>query len=337
LIVAGNPFYPVTVRVAGVTLFRGVYDSALMRAWRYHFPIDSPKALAKVLHSAGLGFLLASAFAVGLALRRRRWHGPALALTLAALFWVVIPYQHHRFLFPVFGVLAILLAVEAGANQAGWLGILIAIAGRVLVDPAPGHVLIAAAVGTGVALSRVVPRLRVAFVAISALAFMGIVGAKLHAYPSRFPGYSVGDELDEGWVWIWDHVHGETVAYAGLNLPFPLTGRELANRVVYAKVALGPEARLHDFDRRPHAPATTAEPPLYREGANFDSWCSNLRACQATTLVISSLYPIVARNIEHDGDGFPIERAWADAHPDRFTLRFVNPRVRIYAVRQIGT
>jgi len=172
---------------------------------------------------------------------------------------------------------------------------------------------------------------------LGALAFMGAVVAKLHAYPARFPGYSVGDELDEGWVWIWDHIHGETVAYAGLNVPFPLTGRELTNRVVYANVALGPEARLHDFDRRPHAPVTTAEPPLYREGANFDSWCSNLRACQATSLVISSLYPIVARNIEHDGDGFPIERAWADAHPDRFTLRFANPRVRIYAVRRIGT
>ena len=42
--------------------------------------------------------------------------------------------------------------------------------------------------------------------------------------------------------------------------------------------------------------------------------------------------PIVRRTIAADGDGFPIERAWADARPESFKLRYASPAARIYEV-----
>ena len=49
-------------------------------------------------------------------------------------------------------------------------------------------------------------------------------------------------------------------------------------------------------------------------------------------LFVAALYPIVRRTIAADADGFPIERAWADARPETFKLRFARPAARVYAV-----
>ena len=42
--------------------------------------------------------------------------------------------------------------------------------------------------------------------------------------------------------------------------------------------------------------------------------------------------PIVRRTIAADADGFPIERAWADARPPSFNLVYASPAARIYEV-----
>jgi len=40
----------------------------------------------------------------------------------------------------------------------------------------------------------------------------------------------------------------------------------------------------------------------------------------------------VRRTIPADADGFPIERAWADAHPDIFQLRYASDAARVYQI-----
>ena len=47
---------------------------------------------------------------------------------------------------------------------------------------------------------------------------------------------------------------------------------------------------------------------------------------------VAALYPIVRQTIAADADGFPVERAWADARPERFQLRYASPAARIYAL-----
>jgi hypothetical protein len=128
-------------------------------------------------------------------------------------------------------------------------------------------------------------------------------------------------------------VRDARVAYTGNNLAFPLAGQRLGNRVVYVNVAGGPDDRLHDFARRTgNARSADAEPALYRDGANFELWWRNLRATGTEVLFVASLEPIVRRNVDTDDDGFPIERTWADAHPERFALRFASPAARVYAL-----
>jgi len=60
-------------------------------------------------------------------------------------------------------------------------------------------------------------------------------------------------------------------------------------------------------------------------------WLANLDARRIDLLFVAALYPHVRASMVHDGDGFPIERAWADARPDRFTVLFANAGVRVYA------
>ena len=94
-------------------------------------------------------------------------------------------------------------------------------------------------------------------------------------------------------------------------------------------VAGPPDARLHDFGPPGDG---TAEPAPYRRGADPGRWLVNLRAARTRILFVAALYPIVRRTIDADGDGFPIERAWADARPAFFHLRYASPAARIYEV-----
>lgn len=167
-----------------------------------------------------------------------------------------------------------------------------------------------------------------------AAAAVVILTSGLERYGAREPGYAVGTGLDDAWTWFRGNVHGARVAYTGTNLAFPLAGRELANRVTYVNVAGAAGNRLHDFGRRlpPPGRAATPESAPYRAGASFDVWWSNLRDVHADALFVAALDEIVARNIAADDDGFPVERAWADAHPAQFHLRYASPDARVYGI-----
>jgi len=157
--------------------------------------------------------------------------------------------------------------------------------------------------------------------------------AGLRAYRARDPGYTVGDELAAAWSWLRADVRGARVAYTGNNLPFPLAGADLANQVRYVNVAGGPDARAHDFPARaPGRGDAGPEPAPYRDSARFETWLANLRAARSDVLFVAALYPSVRRTIAGDGDGFPIERAWADAHPALFRLRHASPAARVYQI-----
>jgi len=321
--VTGNPFYPVAV--PGLPL-PALYGGAEMRRWDYHVPIGDLAAFGSMLIAAGVGF--ASAAGVALARLWRSIEAP-LALVLLAVFWLVVPYQESRFLFAPLGVAAIAIGRAADRPPApvGWIGIGIAIAGSLLQAPAPPRLLLVpiAAVAAAAAVLPIFFRRMVAGAAIVGL-FVGLVigGGKFN------PRYDFGDEgLADAWAWF--RVHGEynDVAYAGTNLAFPLWDRNLMNRVAYVNVAGAPADRLHDFGPPGDG---TAEPAPYRRGASAAVWLANLRAARTSALFVAAMEPIVRRTIAADADGFPVERAWADARPESFALVYSTPAARIYEV-----
>ncbi|HMF44866.1 MAG TPA: hypothetical protein VKQ32_29540 [Polyangia bacterium] len=351
-VVTGNPLYPVAV--PGLSL-PALYGGAQMRAWEYHLPVTDLGALGAILIDAGIGFCVA--FAVAFAdsgrralLRRasfdrdsptyaRLWFGISAGLLVAStsIFWFVIPYQESRFLFVAFGVAAAVIGRAAQATLVGTCALVVAI-GAGLIQHAARDSLPSLAVGAvaavawarwGRPLSDLGTRARRLLAGATAAALVIAVAVGANRYARRDPGYGVGDETDEAWSWFRANVRDTPVAYTGTNLAFPLAGERLANDVRYVNVAGRAGDRLHDFGPPGDG---TAEPAPYRRGADPDVWLANLRAARTRVLYVAALYPIVRRTIDADGDGFPIERAWADARPAVFHLRYASVAARVYDV-----
>jgi hypothetical protein len=336
LVVAGNPLYPATLKLGGATLFRGLYDGALLRTSQYHVPITDLGALGGLLLEPGVGFAAGGALALALA-RSRLW--ALLAGAFVLCFWLVVPHQESRFLFPLWGVAAVALGAPSRARHAllAWAPLALALTGSLVQFPtAERWAVVGVGVAAGLAGTVLAPRIgglfaRRAAVAlvIAAACVLGLEGRRTEA---RGHAYSVGDDLDAPWAWVRANVRGRRVAYTGNNLPFPLWGVGLANDVTYVNVSGAPGDLAHDCARRSHLVASTPEPAPCRESGGYDTWRHNLRATGRQILFVAALYPGVRDPIAFDGDAFPVERDWADAHPADFTLRFANAAARVYEV-----
>jgi hypothetical protein len=350
-IVTGNPFYPVAVPALPLP---ALYGRAEMRAWEYHVPVSDLRALGSMLLAAGIGFCGAFVVAFARIWRRdlraatgirgeddygRRWRNIVVSLLVASLasFWFVVPYQESRFLFPTLAVASVLIARTAEGSLFNIAVLGVAIVASVIEWPTRERLLLAPiGIATGLVfwqarapLARLSARsIRLAGAAAGlVLTIVLVVGGR--AYERRDPGYAVGDDIDAAWTWFRANVHDTRVAYTGNNLAFPLAGERVGNDVTYVNVAGAANARLHDFGPPGDG---TAEPTPYRRDANADTWIANLRAARTQVLFVAALYPIVRRTIDADRDGFPIERAWADARPAMFRLQYASDAARVYDV-----
>jgi len=161
------------------------------------------------------------------------------------------------------------------------------------------------------------------------------------------------------WAWLNEHVSGATIAYSGNNLPYPLFGPRLANRVYYVNIDHHANWRFHDYDRAHRRyPATAlpepmlavssgmllplpgpqqwrvnaARPRYERMEGGADAWMRNLKLRGVTHLYVSSLSAYEIDFMWHNDAGFPIEDEWARRAPENFTLLYENSQVRIFAV-----
>jgi hypothetical protein len=164
--------------------------------------------------------------------------------------------------------------------------------------------------------------------------------------------------LLDGWRWLDENVHGAVIAYTGINLPYPLFGDRLTNRVLYVNIDGHRRWRLHDYDRayrdgrfapapprlaissgelRPVAdrpgPRDDASRPRYERMEGYrDGWMANLGALGVTHLFVSALSAYEIDYMWHNEGGFPIEDDWARNDPGSFHLLYQSPQIRVYAV-----
>ncbi len=335
-LVARNPWYPIAT--LGLP---GLYQQATMRAWDYHLPVFDLGALGEMVAGAGFGFTAAGL--VAFARARPRVELP-LAAAVVAIFWFVIPYQESRFLFAAFGLAALAIGRAAARPPAplGWGGLALALIGACVALPSPDRLALLPIGLLGAAALhgwRKIPlRLRPAVGRATALTAAALlitsVARGLPAHRRGADPYRIGSDIDDAWAWFGGNVHGARVAYTGTNLAFPLWGPDLSNRVAYVNVSGSPTDSLPDFARRAGTTrAPTPEPAPYRDGATYESWIRNLRSAGAQVLFVAALDPIVARNVPADSDQFPIERQWADAHPEMFQLRYASIAARVYGIK----
>jgi hypothetical protein len=159
------------------------------------------------------------------------------------------------------------------------------------------------------------------------------------------------------WEWIGGHVRDSTVAYTGINLPYPLTGERLTNRVLYVNIDGRARWRFHDYDRGYRSGRFVPEPPLLarssgelrpvaartgprddavrpryeRMHGDRDAWVFNLEQLRVQYVFVAMLSAYEIDYVWHNDRGFPIEDDWALADPVRFHLVYTNPQVHIYA------
>jgi hypothetical protein len=161
----------------------------------------------------------------------------------------------------------------------------------------------------------------------------------------------------QAWQWTDRHVTDATIAYTGNNVPYPLAGSHLRNRVRYVNIDRHTTWRFHDYDHAARLRLNRQEGDLLavpsgvllplgtgdrtveavrprheRMRGDRAAWIGNLQELGVSYLFISALSAYEIDFNRHDAAGFPVEDDWARAEPDIFRLAYENPQVRIYAV-----
>jgi hypothetical protein len=133
---------------------------------------------------------------------------------------------------------------------------------------------------------------------------------------------------------------GARVAYAGTNIPYYLLGPGLRNEVRYINVDRHRDWLLHDYHREARARGQghwpNSRPGWDRIHPDERAWLDNLDAEGIQLLVVTRVNPAEGPHNVADVEGFPIERGWADAHPERFVPLYGreerDPWFRLYRV-----
>ena len=187
---------------------------------------------------------------------------------------------------------------------------------------------------------------RVLLAAAFTLAFVGLgfadVGAR--ALDPMFRFYPPFRDFYAGWR-AFDAAsgpRGAQVAYAGTNIPYYLLGPGLRNDVRYVNVSGDRDWLMHDYHRRAlvsgsgHWP--NSRPGWDRIQPDDREWLDHLDAEGIQLLVVTRVNPAEGPHNVADAEGFPIERVWADRHPERFALLHgqnpPDPWFRLYRVNR---
>lgn len=134
------------------------------------------------------------------------------------------------------------------------------------------------------------------------------------------------------------------IAYAGTNLVYYLMGRWQRHDVAYINVDAHRGWRLHDYHREALAQGApnwpTPRPGWDRLHPDYRAWLASLIAERIDFLFVARPDPDDGRFNIADQAGYPIERVWADAHPEAFTLVYGpadrERNARIYRVHAPG-
>ena len=358
-----NPFYPLNIKLWGKVILKGVIAKS---SYATHFKI-SDYSLVKLLFHEGLGgqtllFVLPAAIAaIPLVIwKKRKLPGFMITyfLLLPVMLWLVfryfIPLANTRYLYPLLGVgmvgaiyivsilniprialrVAAVLCVlasmpELAKRQELAVSILLTLAMFFLLPVIAGF------------LGKIRKPKAPVFIAMSILAvFFFLKGAEGYYIKNEFRRYDImrkysgfWKDAAVAWDWLNSNTTGNSIAYVGRPVPFPLYGTHFKNSVYYVSVNKTEPAKIHYYpagfyrwdDDFSHMQKDFESPGNYRSGAEYSIWLENLRKKSTDYLFVYSLHQ--TKNIE-----FPIEEEWARAHADVFSPVFGTNTVKIYKI-----
>jgi hypothetical protein len=168
--------------------------------------------------------------------------------------------------------------------------------------------------------------LRLTLIAVSSVSFVvlgyfdvwrELVDPRLRFYPA-FPDFFAG------WLELESRsaTAGSRVAYAGTNIPYYLLASGLRNEVRYVNINGHRDWLMHDYHRqareRGQGNWPNSRPGWDRTEPDFQAWLDNLESEGAQLLVVTRVNPQEGAHNVADSGNFPIERQWADSHPEWF-------------------
>jgi Dolichyl-phosphate-mannose-protein mannosyltransferase len=189
------------------------------------------------------------------------------------------------------------------------------------------------------------PRRRRAFALVATATFLALsfLDLWLSGFDSRFRFFPPFPDFYRGWLQLdsWSGPTGSRVAYAGTNIPYYLLGNGLRNEVRYINIDRHRDWLLHDYHREARALGEgnwpNSRPGWDRIQPDFPAWLDNLAAERIELLVVTRVNPAEGAHNVADAENFPIERQWAESHPERFKplygQREHDPWFRLFQVR----
>jgi hypothetical protein len=276
----------------------------------------------------------------------RAWNASMHVLLAAGIAWMIVGVRAE-------------LPVQVPWFMGGWLAL------DGIVAPTSRLAFFAVAAISAIAafaLPRIALPIMTTIVAVAATAVC--IGSTTWCGPQRcglltLSSTFVRPTMVDGWQWIDANVHDATIAYTGNNVPYPLAGAHLTNRVRYVNIDRHREWLFHDYDRAfrrrsddalPAAPLATpsgvltpltgprrwhvdaVRPRSERVDGDASAWTANLKSLAVDRLFVSALSAYEIDYVAHNAGGFPVEDDWARADPAAFTPLYENAQIRIYAV-----
>lgn len=352
---AGNPLYPLNLKVMGIDIFKGVIDNSI---YSVHFK-QRDFALSKLLFHEGLGaqtliFIFPAVF-LGLPLtllKKKSGLNLVLAYSLLLPFLIylayrfIIPLPNSRYLYPLLGV-----GLACGFYTARLLNlpksiinILTALCVLASIPELARRQELAASLALATALFfllpyliKFIPRLIIPSVIVI---FLGLVILNNDYIKNEYPRYikmerysGFWPDATRAWDWLNSNTQGNNIAYVGRPVPFPLYGSSFKNNVYYVSVNKQDPAKLHYFSESYYSwghdflslHKSLEAAGNYRSGADYNTWFANLLKRNTDYLFIYSLHQ--TQDIE-----FPLEDNWARSNPAKFNQVFLNNSIRIYKV-----
>ena len=175
---------------------------------------------------------------------------------------------------------------------------------------------------------------------------LGYMDVWIEPQAGRFATYPPFPDFYGGWQRLeaGSGPRGTRVAYAGTNIPYYLFGKDLRNDVRYVNVDRHRDWLLHDYHREAMREGAgtwpNPRPGWDRSSPDYAAWLANLDAERINLVVVTRVNPAEGSHNVYDREGFPIERVWAEAHPERFELIYGrkenDPWFWLYRVRRPG-
>jgi hypothetical protein len=354
LVFAGNPFFPVDLRILGVTVFKGIVDNVVYKAT---IASGDKFDFTRILFAEGLGVQLLGLILPGMLVpfifyrqikkKAVPW-GEYFVLfmvpvTMVVLYSFFINIYVVRYLFPLISIGLVTAVIFINLIPRGekyfypvsFICILVSASELAHRNEFVASLALAAILFTAMVLfkkrlaafyrRRIFNKALAAFLILGAL-LLGYFNSKydreeFERYPSTFSKRETWQiDIARGWQKLNELTKtGSRVAYTGRLEFYPLFGTRLKNTVKYVSVNEKDFAPYNKLDG------------LYRKVKDFSAWKENLKKERIGYLFIALPFP--ENRESEDPAKFPIEDEWALARPELFTQVFKNSLAHIYKVK----